>query len=82
MSNNVYPDNWDEIAARVKERAGQKCERCRHPNDQKHGYLLTVHHLNGNKANCADWNLVALCQRCHLRFQNKSLRQVCQPPHK
>ncbi|GAH88897.1 unnamed protein product, partial [marine sediment metagenome] len=29
--------------------------------------MLTVHHLDGNKANCEDWNLAALCQRCHLR---------------
>lgn len=31
----------------------------------------TVHHLDGNKANCAWWNLLALCQRCHLTIQGK-----------
>lgn len=31
----------------------------------------TVHHLDGNKANCAWWNLLALCQRCHLTIQTK-----------
>jgi hypothetical protein len=31
--------------------------------------ILTVHHLNGNKADCRWWNLAALCQRCHLRVQ-------------
>lgn len=31
--------------------------------------ILTVHHLNGNKADCRWWNLVSLCQRCHLRVQ-------------
>lgn len=31
--------------------------------------ILTVHHLDGDKANCRWWNLVALCQRCHLRVQ-------------
>ena len=35
------------------------------------GYVLTVHHLDGNKANCADWNLAALCQRCHLKIQGR-----------
>lgn len=29
----------------------------------------TVHHLDGNKANCVWWNLLALCQRCHLTIQ-------------
>jgi hypothetical protein len=33
--------------------------------------ILTVHHLDGNKANCRWWNLAALCQRCHLTIQGK-----------
>ena len=33
--------------------------------------ILTVHHLDMNKANCRWWNLVALCQRCHLQIQGK-----------
>lgn len=31
--------------------------------------ILTVHHLDGNKANCEWWNLLSLCQRCHLQIQ-------------
>lgn len=33
--------------------------------------ILTVHHLDGDKANCRWWNLVALCQRCHLTIQGR-----------
>jgi hypothetical protein len=33
--------------------------------------ILTVHHLNGDKADCRWWNLAALCQRCHLTIQGK-----------
>jgi hypothetical protein len=33
--------------------------------------ILTVHHLNGDKYDCRWWNLVALCQRCHLQIQGK-----------
>ena len=33
--------------------------------------ILTVHHLNGVKADCRWWNLAALCQRCHLTIQGK-----------
>lgn len=33
--------------------------------------ILTVHHLNGVKADCRWWNLVSLCQRCHLEIQAK-----------
>jgi hypothetical protein len=33
--------------------------------------VLTVHHLNGNKADCRWWNLASLCQRCHLTIQGR-----------
>jgi hypothetical protein len=33
--------------------------------------ILTVHHLDGVKLNCRWWNLVSLCQRCHLHIQKK-----------
>lgn len=33
--------------------------------------ILTVHHLDQDKANCLWWNLVALCQRCHLTTQRR-----------
>lgn len=33
--------------------------------------ILTCHHFDGNKANSAWWNLMALCQRCHLQIQGK-----------
>ncbi len=29
----------------------------------------TVHHFDGKKDNCVWWNLLALCQRCHLKTQ-------------
>lgn len=30
--------------------------------------ILTVAHLDHNPENCADENLMAMCQRCHLRY--------------
>lgn len=69
-SKKGYPKNWKEISTRIKAAAGWKCERCKTP----HGpvpNVLTTHHLDGNKKNCADWNLAALCQRCHLTIQGR-----------
>ena len=66
-----YPANWDEIAKRIKDAANWYCERCKKGHSPAAGYTLTVHHLDMNKSNCADWNLAALCQRCHLRIQGK-----------
>jgi len=64
-----YPENWPEIAAKIKQKSGYQCERCGHPHDQNTGHVLTVHHLDRDKSNCAEWNLAALCQRCHLHIQ-------------
>jgi hypothetical protein len=66
-----YPPDWPEIARRIKEAAGWRCERCEHPHDIASGHILTVHHLDGHKGNCEDWNLAALCQRCHLKIQSR-----------
>ena len=77
MSNGLrhfqgtYPPDWDAIGDRVRADAGGRCIRCGHPHDPPNGYALTVHHFDGNKANCEWWNLLALCQRCHLRIQGR-----------
>jgi hypothetical protein len=41
--------------------------------------VLTVHHLDGDKANCRWWNLAALCQRCHLEIQAKVVMERVYP---
>lgn len=44
--------------------------------------ILTVHHLDGNKRNLRWWNLVALCQRCHLEIQGRvRVDQIYPWPH-
>jgi 5-methylcytosine-specific restriction endonuclease McrA len=67
---NTYPDNWPEIATKIKDAAGWECEHCGHDHSPETGHTLTVHHLDGDKANCTYENLVALCQRCHLHIQH------------
>lgn len=66
---NDYPSNWDLIALQIKTDADWRCVRC----NESHiiGNVLTVHHLDGDKANCEWWNLAPLCQRCHLHIQGK-----------
>lgn len=65
-----YAPDWPAIARDVKDAAGWRCVRCAAP----HGpppRVLTVHHLDGDKGNNRWWNLLALCQRCHLTIQAK-----------
>lgn len=66
---STYPDDWLDIAQRVKREAGGRCVRCKHEHDPLTGYTLTVHHLDMNPSNSAWWNLLPLCQRCHLSIQ-------------
>lgn len=81
----TYPPDWPAISRRVRTEGGDRCIRCAHPSDRpgrlvpcdvycRHDAdgrqrMLTVHHLDGDKANSAWWNLLALCQVCHLQVQ-------------
>lgn len=42
---------------------------------QQRQRVLTVHHFDGNKSNNVWWNLMALCQVCHLVIQGKVVPQ-------
>ena len=53
----------------AREAVGNKCIRCGSPSVP--GRILTTHHFDGNKANDEWFNLLALCQRCHLHIQGK-----------
>lgn len=66
-----YPVDWAGIAGAVKDAAKWECVRCKAPHSRDGWRILTVHHLDGDKGNCRWWNLLALCQRCHLSIQGR-----------
>ena len=68
-----YPADWAAISRKIRERAGWACEWCGAKNAQPHprtgsNVVLTVAHLDHVPENCADGNLAALCQACHLGY--------------
>lgn len=69
--HGTYPDNWRAIAKQIKDENAWKCIRCGHPHDPASGHTLTIHHADNDKSNCAWFNLLCLCQRCHLSIQGK-----------
>lgn len=69
IPRGTYPRHWGRIARRIKEAVNWQCIRCGAPHDKASGHVLTVHHWDGNKSNCRWWNLLPLCQRCHLYIQ-------------
>ena len=66
-----YPADWPAIAKAVKDEWRWCCARCGHPHQPAAGRCLTVHHFDGDKANCERWNLMPLCQACHLSVQGR-----------
>jgi len=84
MSRSLYPPNWDEISLYIRtERAGDRCEGspgiypdCRAENRKPHPVtrsvvMLTVSHLDHQPWNNDPANLRAMCQRCHLAYDEK-----------
>lgn len=65
-----HPNQPIEQYGRIVGRMAPCDDSCEHQPDGKLR-ILTVHHLDGNKENCAWWNLPALCQVCHLQIQSK-----------
>lgn len=70
-----YPSDWKERRKRILQRAGNRCEWCGAENHKPHPdtgsvVVLTFAHLNHDhdNADVEDDRLVALCQRCHLRY--------------
>lgn len=56
-----YPSAFKSAKRRVLRREGRACFLCRATPK-----TLDVHHIDRDKANNADWNLVALCRVCHM----------------
>ena len=71
---NDYAADGKQTRFAARERAGFKCIRCNSPSVP--GRILTTHHFDGDKANDAWWNLMALCQVCHLQIQGKVIPQI------
>jgi 5-methylcytosine-specific restriction endonuclease McrA len=66
---NDYNKDGKEKRRAAREAAGYKCIRC--GSESVPGRILTTHHFDGDKANDEWWNLMALCQVCHLQVQGK-----------
>jgi len=79
MRRELYPKNWSEVVAAVRERSGNRCEgspaypECRAENGQPHPVtgskvVLTTAHLNHQHGDARLEVLRHWCQRCHLFY--------------
>lgn len=68
FTNDYNPDGAQK-RREARESVGNKCVRCSSPSVP--GKILTTHHFDGDKSNDAWWNLIPLCQVCHLQIQGR-----------
>ena len=84
MPDGSYPEDWSDISLRIRTRSGGQCEctgqcglhrgdRCEEQNGEDAKWAsgrvcLTVAHLNHYPPDCREENLLALCNTCHLRY--------------
>ena len=88
-SSSRYPEDWNEIALKIKKKAKwtcQKCQRkCLDPNQavppdwsysKRMSYTLQVHHWDRQPENSDENNLIAVCSGCHLELHRGGLCNV------
>ena len=71
ISASPYPTGWETIKRDIRKRDGGLCLMCGR-GDFSNTILRAadVHHIDGNKQNCEDKNLISLCRPCHGLSQN------------
>ena len=62
-----YPHGWKKaLKTEIRSRDGFVCQICGKSQDDN-GRLLDVHHIDYNKDNLSEENLISLCRNCHSR---------------
>lgn len=84
FQRELYPKNWEELSLKIRRRSEGRCEcegfcglhtgrRCVEQNGNlarwaKGRVVLTVAHLTHNPQDSREEYLKAMCNRCHLRY--------------
>jgi len=78
ISFEEYPREFnDERKERIRERDGHVCQCCGRTKEEE-GRELAVHHIDYDKRNCNDDNLITLCCRCNAKANGSVLkRHIC-----
>ena len=70
-STQPYPFIFnDELKEKIRNRDEYTCQKCNIAEEEHltvYGKVLGIHHIDYNKQNCQDENLITLCNECNLR---------------
>ena len=62
-----YPKEFNNrLKEKIRKRDKFTCQECGYTQKQL-GYTLHVHHIDYNKKNCNENNLISLCRTCHMK---------------
>ncbi len=65
LSKGFYTDRLSEdLKNWIRDRDGRICQICR-KTEERNGYALDVHHVDYDKQNSDEMNLISLCHSCH-----------------
>jgi 5-methylcytosine-specific restriction endonuclease McrA len=66
-TSNLYPDKWtSQLRWKIRARDEFKCNIC-DGIQVKGRAIFHIHHIDYNKHNCEDDNLITLCPSCHTK---------------
>jgi hypothetical protein len=67
ISLNPYPPEWTEkLRESIRTRDNHKCQCCG-MTQEENCRALDIHHIDYDKDNCNESNLITLCHQCHLK---------------
>jgi len=65
-----YPTGWSAARNKAHAKGTGSCVLCR-MTEEENGRMLDVHHIDYDKNNLSDGNLIELCQSCHTKTNFK-----------
>ena len=70
--NRNYPLEFNNsLKEEIRKRDNYTCQNCDMTEEESlivYGEVLHVHHIDYNKQNCEEWNLISSCRSCNVRF--------------
>jgi|APGre2960657373_1045057.scaffolds.fasta_scaffold07551_6 hypothetical protein len=76
-ANSRYPVEWNKLfKSFIRERDNHQCQVCS-MTEEAHKKKLCVHHIDFDRENLSEENLVLLCKWCHGKLHGKNTREIC-----
>lgn len=70
-SENPYPLEFnDKLKLKIRTRDAFECQNCNMTEEEHlivYGRVLEIHHIDYNKQNCEEKNLITACKQCNIR---------------